>query len=262
MFADERKSMILEKILREGNGSITDLSREFNVSSETIRRDLYELSKDKNILKVHGGAIAVKHPMREESYDTRVKQNCEAKKRIGQYAAGLISDGDIVSFDYGATAEEIARSIYNLKSITLITNSFNIVKILTQKQQHGDFTGKIIFIGGTVDCETSKTCGEIALSVLNHFMVDKAFISATSMSINGVMMWNESEGEFAATLSKRSSETYIVADSSKFDRESFYKFLDFNQVNHIITDDKNQISEQLKSTIYSSNARLHIVKSK
>ena len=262
MFADERKSMILEAILRDGSGYIADLSRQFHVSDETIRRDLNELSKDKKILKVHGGAIAIKHPIREENYKTRVKQNCEAKKKIGQYAASLISDGDIISFDYGATAEEIARSIYNLKNITLITNSFTIANILTEKQQNGDFTGKIIFIGGAVDCETSKTGGEIAMSVLNRFMADKAFVCATSISQSGIMMWDESEGEFSAALSKRSSETYVVADSTKFDKESFYKFLDFNLVNHIITDDENKISEQTKSAICLGNAQLHVVKSK
>ena len=260
MFADERKSMITEIIMREGNVSISDLSREFNVSTETIRRDLNELSMDKKVLKVHGGAIAIKHPIREENYSTRVKQNYEAKKKIGQYAAGLISDGDIISFDYGATTEEIARSIYNVKNITLITNSFNIANILTQKQQQGDFTGKIIFVGGTVDCENLRTSGEITLSVLNRFMVDKAFISVTSISQNGIMMWNESEGEFSSTLSKKSSETYIVANSTKFDKESFYKFLDFKEVNHIITDNENKISEHTKSAISLGNAKLHIVK--
>jgi DeoR/GlpR family transcriptional regulator of sugar metabolism len=82
MFADERKSKILEIISREGNVNITDLSQEFNVSTETVRRDLSELSKDNKILKVHGGAIAINHPIREENYSTRIMQNCEAKKKL------------------------------------------------------------------------------------------------------------------------------------------------------------------------------------
>lgn len=262
MFADERKSKILEIISCEGNVYITDLSQKFNVSAETIRRDLSELSKENKVHKVHGGAIATKHPIREDNYSTRAMQNCEAKKKIGQYAASLISDGDIISFDYGVTTEEIARAIYDVKNITLITNSFNIADILMKKHNHGDFTGKIIFIGGVIDSETSKTSGEIALSVLNRFMADKAFISATSISQNGIMMWDEREGEFSALLSKNSSETYVVANSTKFDKQSFYKFLEFSQVNHIITDDEKKISEITKSAIDLGNAKLHIVKNK
>lgn len=262
MFADERKLMILEIISREGNAYINDLSRRFNVSAETIRRDLNELDKDKKILKVHGGAIAVKHPVREENYSTRIKKNSAAKKKIGEYAAGLISNGDIVALDYGTTTEEIARSLYNLQNIVLITNSFTIAYILTKKQRQGDFTGKIIFIGGIVDCKTSETGGEIALSDLNRFTVDKAFISATSISQRGIMMWDEKEGEFSSALSKNSNETYVVADSSKFGKDSFYKFLDFHQVNHIITDDENEIGDQTKSIITSGGIQLHIVGSK
>lgn len=262
MFADERKSIILEILSREGNVHIADLSQEFNVSTETIRRDLTELSNDKKIIKVHGGAIAVKRPIREENYNTRVKQNCEAKKKIGQYAAGMISDGEIVFLDSGATTEEIAQAIYGLKNITFIINSFNIANILAQKYKNGDFTGKIIFIGGTVDCENGKTKGEISLTALNRFAADKAFIGATSISPNGFMMWDESDGEFSSALRKKSGETYVVADSTKFDKESFYKFLDLAEVNHIITDDINKINDQLKSIINSCNIQLHIVKNK
>ncbi len=262
MFADERKSMILDILSRDGNVRITDLSQEFNVSTETIRRDLNELSDEKKLIKVHGGAIALKHPIREENYNIRAKQNCEEKKRIGLYAASLIKDGEIVFLDCGVTTEEIARSIYNLKNLTLIINSFNIADILAKKHQNNDFTGKIIFIGGTIDSESLKTRGELAFSALNRYSADKAFIGATSVSRNGLMMWDESEGEFSSAISRKSSETFIVADSSKFDKESFYKFLDFTEVNHIITDDENEIHDEIKSTIASNNVQLHIVKKK
>lgn len=260
MFADERKAKILDIILQQGNAYISELSKQFQVSDETIRRDLAELSKDNKIVKVHGGAIAVKRPLREERYDTRIKQNSEAKKKIGRYAANLISDGDVISFDYGVTTEEIARFIYNVKNITVLTNSFTIATILIKKIQAGDFTGKILFIGGEINVDTAKASGEVTLAFLNRFMTDKAFVTVTSISHNGIMMWNETEGEFSATLCKRASETYIVADSSKFDKDSFYKFLDFEQVDCIITDDENEISEETKDAILSSHARLKIVK--
>lgn len=262
MFADERKSIILDKLMSEGNVRITDLSREFNVSAETVRRDLNELSNEKKLLKVHGGAISIRHPIREENYAIRAKQNSEAKKKIGQYAAGLISDGEIIFLDYGVTTEEIAKSIYNVKNITVVINSFTIANILSQKHQNGDFTGKIIFIGGTVNSESLTTKGEITQSGINRFSADKAFVCATSISKSGIMMWDEGEGEFSAVLCKRATERYIVADSSKFDRESFYKFLDFTEIDHIITDDENPISDPMVSVLKESNVQLHIVKCK
>lgn len=259
MFADERKSKIMELILRQGNVRISELAREFNVSVETIRRDLNELGKENKIHKVHGGAIAKRHPIREEQYETRINQNPESKKKIAQYAANLISDGDIIALDYGVTMEEIARALYHIKQITVITHSLKEAVILAEKQRQGDFTGKIIFLGGTVDCENFRTSGEIMLSELKRFRADKAFISATSISQNGIMMWDENEGAFSACLCHNSSENYVVADSTKFNKESFYKFLDFDQVGHIITDDENEISEQTKSEINIAGVKLHVL---
>ena len=73
-------------------------------------------------------------------------------------------------------------------------------------------------------------------------------------------MWDESDGEYSAVLCKKAARTYIVADSSKFEKDSFYKFLDFSDVNHIITDDENAISDPMKAIFTSSNIELHIVK--
>jgi DeoR/GlpR family transcriptional regulator of sugar metabolism len=117
----------------------------FGVSSETVRRDLAELSRGKKIHKVHGGAIALRRPAREEDYSVRVKQNSEGKRCIGRYAASLLRDGDIVLFDSGATTEEIARSVFGLKDVTFITHSLNVASIFAEKRNAGDFSGRLFF---------------------------------------------------------------------------------------------------------------------
>lgn len=262
MFADERKSLIMEQLSLKGNVRITDLSKKFNVSTETIRRDLSELADEKKLKKVHGGAIAVKHIIHEKNYETRIKQNYEAKKRIGQYAAELIYDEEIIFLDSGATTEEIAKSIYNRKDLTLVINSFTIGNILAQKHANGDFTGKIIFVGGILNSENLITAGTLTLSGISRFSADKAFISATSISKSGIMMWNENDGEYSAALSKNSNEVYIVADSSKFGKESFYKFMEFSQIDNIITDDENKLDSNIVNAASINNVKLHIVTSK
>jgi DeoR/GlpR family transcriptional regulator of sugar metabolism len=260
MFADERKGKILEQLSHEGAVHIKELVEAFGVSSETIRRDLNELSRDGKLRKVHGGAIALRHPAREQDYEIRVKQNSESKREIGQYAAGLIEDGDIVALDYGATTEEIARAVCGLKNVTFLTNSLNTAGILVEKLRHNDFTGKIIFIGGVLNAVTAQANGTVALSNLSRFTADKAFLGVTSISTGGLMMWNEEEGEFSACLAGHASDVYVVADSTKFDKESFYKFLDLGQVGHIITDSRVEISEQIKSAIHSAGTELLFVK--
>jgi DeoR family fructose operon transcriptional repressor len=260
MFADERREKILELIAREGTARISELTAMFGVSSETVRRDLAELSRGKKIHKVHGGAIALRRPAREEDYSVRVKQNSEGKRCIGRYAASLLRDGDIVLFDSGATTEEIARSVFGLKDVTFITHSLNVASIFAEKRNAGDFSGKIVFLGGALELGSSHTGGEIALAALERFSADKAFLGVTSVSPRGLMMWNENEGGFTAGIAARASEVYVVADSSKFGVDTFYKFLDLDQVDHIITDDRTPITEQLRAAIRSAGAELHCVK--
>lgn len=256
MFADERKGKILEQLSREGAVHIKSLVKAFGVSSETIRRDLNELARDEKLRKVHGGAIALTHPTREQEYAVRVRQNSESKREIGRYAAGLIRNGDIVALDYGATTEEIAQSVYGLKGVTFLTNSLNTAGILVHKQQHGDFTGKTVFIGGVLDAATAQAGGTVAIANLRRFMADKAFLSVTSISPEGLMMWDENEGEFSACLAGHASDIYVVADSTKFDKGSFYKFLDLGQVGHIITDGRTEISERMRSAVRSAGVEL------
>jgi len=262
MFADERKVLILEQLSLEGSVKITDLAKRFNVSTETIRRDLSELADAKKLKKVHGGAVAIKHIIHEKNYETRIRQNYEAKKRIGQYAAELIGDDEVIFLDNGATTEEIAKSIYNRKGLTLVINSLTIGSILAQKQVNGDFTGKIIFVGGIINSDNLITTGVLALSVISRLSADKAFIGATSISKSGIMMWDENDGEYSAALCRNANETYLVADSSKFGNESFYKFLDFSQIDHIITDDENRIDAGIINAADSNNVKFHLVKRK
>ena len=259
VFADERRAKVLEMILREGTVRISTLVKIFGVSSETVRRDLTELNRAKKIQKVHGGAMALRHPAREENYEVRVRKHSEEKKQIGRYAAGMIEDGDIVALDSGATTEEIARSVFGLHEVTFLINSLNIAQILAEKQREGDFTGKIIVLGGVLDSPSGHTGGEIARTVLNRFAADKAFLSATSVSARGIMMWDESEGGFSASLAACASEVYVVADSSKIGVESFYRYLELGRVDHLITDDKNAVAEPIRAALRLAGAELHCV---
>lgn len=261
MYTEERRALILKEVLEEKKASITELALKFNVSDETIRRDLRQLSLEKKIVKVHGGALAPSHPAREETYDIRSKTHKKAKQAMGRYAASLIRDGDIIALDYGSSAEELARSIFGVRDITIITNSFLTAEILLEKRSREEFTGKILFLGGLVDLHTAKTIGEFTIAQMERFSLDKAFLCTTSVSRSGLMMWDEREGEYSASLAHQASEVYVMADSSKFGKESFYRFLDFGQVDAIITDNENKISSSLKHLLNEKDVELHIVES-
>lgn len=91
MLSVERRHEISEWIYRNGKADISELARMFNVSCETIRRDLNLIADEKNIRKVHGGVVAVRQTYRDEEYSTRKVQNAYLKQKIGNYATRFLS---------------------------------------------------------------------------------------------------------------------------------------------------------------------------
>ncbi|MEG0740587.1 MAG: DeoR/GlpR family DNA-binding transcription regulator [Clostridia bacterium] len=259
MFTDERKALILQELTTEGRMSIPDLAKRFNVSTETIRRDLAQLGDEKKLVKVRGGAISMPRPIKEDSYDIRAKKNHNGKQAIGRFAASLIHSGDVVGLDYGATATEIALALLNVTGVTIVTHSFDIATVLADKRARGDFDGRILFVGGMIDQSTAKTSGLLSLSFMEQFSLDKVFLCTTAVSVSGLMMWDEQEGEYSAALARQASKAYVVADSSKLGKESFYKFLGYDSVSEIITDDEHPVSSSLRHALETHDVNLRIV---
>ncbi|MCK9478201.1 MAG: DeoR/GlpR family DNA-binding transcription regulator [Firmicutes bacterium] len=259
MLSSERQDKISEIILREGKAHIKNLSALFGVTGETIRRDLNELAKENKIKKVHGGAIAIKRPLRQESYARRLKRNIEEKRRIGKYAAQFISDNDVIAIDFGAATESLAQAIFNVHNIKILTNSIHIAGILAKKHEHGDFTGSIILLGGEVDCDNECAVGPMTNEMLKPFIVDKAFIGATSISSKGIMAWDANIGIFASLLIKKAGEVYILAESSKFGKETFYTICGLESADHIVTDNREPIDQEIIKTANACNTQLHVI---
>lgn len=249
MLSKQRQIEITECILKEGKAYVTNLANTYNVSTETIRRDLNEICKNEKIKKVHGGAISISRPFREESYEKRLSNNYEEKTAIAKCCAKYIKDNDIIAIDNGSNAECLANEIFGVKNIKIITNSIPVASILIKKYENGDFTGEIILIGGKLDIENQ--CGTETLAILcaNKLFIDKAFIGATGISQHGITSWDDKLGMVTELIIKNSGQTYILAESEKFTRTSFYKICEFSQIEKIITDDKNRINQNIIDAI-------------
>ena len=126
MFAEQRKSIILDMLKLKGSVSLTELTDLFEVSEATIRRDLTELEKRNQLQRTHGGAVSPNLSIFEAGYLEKEQEYLEEKRQIAEIAASLVNDGDTVLLDSGTTTFEIARALWN-KKITLITNSATIV---------------------------------------------------------------------------------------------------------------------------------------
>ena len=134
MLADERKKRILEVIGREGRAIASELSREFGVSEDTIRRDLRELSSEGLLHRVHGGALPLPKAPIALSYHTRAEQSPAAKTAIGRAAAAMVRDGQVITIDGGTTPLEVAEHLAIDLRATVITHSLPVLRELANRR--------------------------------------------------------------------------------------------------------------------------------
>lgn len=256
MLANERQRIICSKVNQLGQVSVKELADEFGVSDETIRRDINYLHQSQQLQKVHGGAVSFRSNIHEKKYARRNSVNQEERKQIGALAAQMIEDHDIIALDSGVTVDALAREIYQVTDITILTASISALNILMNKIQNGDFSGKIIFLGGEVDVENQTACGSITQNLLKQFSIDKAFLSATSISEEGPYMYQISDAAQTSLMLKNASQSYLLAASNKFGKKSLYKICDLTELDYIISDHISNIPKPLQEKI--KNCGIHL----
>lgn len=233
MFGEERRLKIAEIISKDKSISVSELSKLFNVSESTIRRDLHVLEEKGFIQRTHGGAILNAGTHYEPAFFEKEDVELEAKRKIGKIAASMIEEGDSIILDAGTTTLEIARNLKNMK-LTVVTNS---PLIAIELSKHEDI--ELIMTGGIQRWRTKALVGPIAEMVIRQFKVDKAFIGTNAISFeDGLMTPDLIEANTKKAMCDVASEVYIVADHTKFGKKSFVKFADIKDITAIITDDE------------------------
>ena len=180
---EERKNEIVKELKKTGKVKVVELVEQFQVSEETIRRDLMILEEKGLLKRVYGGAIHAVFQSEEPPFVQRTSVNQEAKVKVGKKAVELISDGDVIAIDVGTTMLEFAKQIEKKKDITIITNSLPVSSVLTESLNQNMFTGQVLLLGGQIDPKHQSISGSLTEQMLNQFNIDKAFISAGGFSI-------------------------------------------------------------------------------
>ena len=237
MLAIERKNAILNTLREEKHVVVSELAKQFDVSEETVRRDLDKLEKEGMVIKTYGGAVISESSTAELPYVVRKKANVQAKQRIADLATNLVADGDTLILDASSTAVFIAQKIKSKKDITLITNSLEVLMELS------DVGGwKIISTGGALKERSCALVGNQAEECLSRFHVDKAFISCKGIDMeHGFSDSNEMHASVKRCMIESAAQVFFAIDSSKFGKLSFTTICGFEGIDAIITDTKPDI---------------------
>lgn len=234
MLAIERRKVIMG-ILQENNSvMVPDLSKRFDVTEETIRRDLEKLEKEGFLKRTYGGAVLNESTNVDIPLNIREITNIEGKQAIALKVAEYIEDGDAVILDSSSTTLQVAEKIKHKKNLTVITNSIKVVSEMADAK-----SCKIISTGGILRESAMSFVGRMAEDAIKKYNVDKAIICCKGIDKNkNITESNEMESEVKKAITDSADKVYLVVDSTKFDRVAFIKMLDISKIDVLFTDKK------------------------
>lgn len=232
MLAIERKKYIQELLKRDKKVIVADLARHFNVTEETIRRDLEKLENEGLAQKIYGGAIL------NESFNVdlpsliRRRLNVSDKQYIASLIAERIQDGDNIMLDSSSTALFVVKNIKSKKNVTVVTNSTEIICELSDRTNW-----KIFATGGIVKEGSYAFVGARAIEVIKSFHVDMAIFSCKGIDINfGLTDSNPDDAEIKKAIISSAKKKILAVDHSKFDRVSLVEIGGLDSVDMVVTD--------------------------
>lgn len=232
MLPIERKNEILSKLMIDGKVIVSDLASFYSVTEETIRRDLEKLEREGFAKKTYGGAVKSDNMTVELPYTVRKLANVSGKKYIAEKIGNLIQDGDSILLDASTTALFTVKSIFHKHNLTLITNS---VEILLDLPANNDW--RIISTGGTYRQDSMSFLSSSTTSVVSNYHVDIAVMSCKGLDIEkGITDTREHCADLKKSFIKNANKVILAVDSTKFNKTSFVKICDIDDIDIIVTD--------------------------
>lgn len=235
MLAIERRNAILEKLQAEKRVVVSELSQIYDVSEETIRRDLEKLENDGFAIKSYGGAVINENANLDFPFNVRKNWNIVEKQKIAEMISTMVEDGEQIILDASSTAVAIAKQLKGKKNLTLITNSVEIM--VETLDMLSDW--RILSTGGILKEGCLAMMGPQAERMLKSYHVDKAIISAkTVWKDAGFFDSDELHAAIKQTMLQVASERILAVDSSKFGKMAFAKVGDFSDLTTVVTDQR------------------------
>lgn len=234
MLAIERRNAILEKLQVERRVVVSELSELYEVSEETIRRDLDKLETDGYAIKSYGGAVINENANFDLPFNIRKNRNVLGKQKIADIISQMINDGECIMLDASSTAVAIAKSIKEKNDITVITNSVEIVIELLEVSGF-----KVISTGGVARSGSCALVGPQTSRTVKSYCVDKTIISAKGLDLQrGFSDTDELLADNKHTMLNAAREKILAVDHTKFNQTAFSKIGDLHNLTTIVTDQK------------------------
>jgi DeoR family glycerol-3-phosphate regulon repressor len=226
-----RQNTILEMARLSGRVTVDELASRFDVTPQTIRKDLNELCDRRLLTRIHGGAI-LSSGVENVGYEARRMIASAEKEAIALAAAARIPDQASLFINIGTTTEAVARALLQHNGLMVITNNLNVASLMRPYPQI-----EVVIAGGVVRRSDGGIVGEQAVDFIEQFKVDFAVIGSSAIDADGALLdYDYREVRVAQAIISNARQVVLVCDSTKFDRAAPVRIAHLSQVNTFITD--------------------------
>jgi DeoR family glycerol-3-phosphate regulon repressor len=226
-----RQQLIMTLARQMGSVTVDDLALRFDVTPQTIRKDLNELCDARLLARTHGGAM-LSSGVENLAYEARRLMAATEKVVIGRHAASLIPNNCSLFMNIGTTTEEVARALVHHEGLLVITNNIHVATILMPRPKI-----EVILAGGMLRKTDGGIVGEAAVDFITQFKVDHAVIGASAIDEDGAMLdFDYREVRVAKAIMKNARNVMLVADAMKFTRTAPVRIGDLTDVDVFVTD--------------------------
>ncbi|HHV55172.1 MAG TPA: DeoR/GlpR transcriptional regulator [Firmicutes bacterium] len=229
----ERRAEIIRILEAQGSVRVATLAVRFNVTEETIRRDLEALEEQGILQRTYGGAVRAGITPVESPVGRRELEHRAEKEAMAQKAVDLIEDGETLFLDSSTTALALARALRSKQRLTVLTNGVRIVMELATRSGY-----TVIATGGLLRESSLSFVGPLAERAVSQYHVDWAFLSCKGFTLErGMTESNELEAQLKRLMVSHAHRAVAMVDSSKFGHVAFATIVPISDLNILITDD-------------------------
>lgn len=236
MFTEERHEAIEQLLREEGKVKVKDLSEQFGVSEDCIRKDLKVLENAGRLKRTYGGAILSRDYPLERYVVDRKGYHIDKKKIIAKKALSLIKENETVFLDISTTNMKLAELLGNSKKrVVVVSNMIDILQMLTK---NSNITA--IGTGGIMYRNVNGFMGSATIEVIQQYSFDRAFIGSCGVDMVDASITTQGveDGLTKKAAIASSRHKYVVMERDKFYFNDSFKFAHFDDINGIITDEE------------------------
>jgi DeoR/GlpR family transcriptional regulator of sugar metabolism len=233
---EQRQQRIAMLVRETGSVTVSGLEKELGISAATARRDLTLLERQGKVKRTHGGAVPPGLTQHEDSFQQRLGEAVEQKKRLARAAATLLGADETVFIDSSTTAYYAARRILaGTSGVTCLTNLVPVMDLFSTADPSG---ASMVGLGGIFRALTLSFVGPCTIRTIESYMADRAFVSVKGITSEGYLTdINPLEAEVKRAMIRQSERPVLLVDGRKFEQRGFSVITHVSEISRVLTAD-------------------------